>query len=105
MFPSFQPALCKSENAGMDAIVDRHSHFLSDDLRKSGHDIYSIQEANNIEFQVTKHNIKVAGINGSIRDGSLILQDLSFPEEFKNSLAAATTEKAISCKTKAIKIK
>ena len=105
MFPDFQPALCKSENAGMDAIVDKHSHFLSDELRKSGHDIYSIQEGSNIEFQVTKHNIKVAGFNGSLLDNDLHLEDISFPEEFKKSLAAATTEKAIACKTKAIKIK
>ena len=105
MFPSFQPALCKSEAAGMDAVVDKHSHFLSDDLRKSGHDIYSIQEGPSVEFQVTKHNIKVASINGSMQEGSLALEDISFPEEFKKSLAAATTEKAISCKAKNIKIK
>ena len=105
MFPNFQAALCKSENAGMDAIVDKHSHFLSDDLRKSGHDIYSIQENDAIEFQVTKHNIKVSGINGSMVEGSLSLEAIDFPEEFKKSLAAATTEKALSVKAKTIRIK
>ena len=105
MFPNFQPALCKSENSGMDAIIDQHSHFLSDSLRKSGYDIYSIQEGTNIEFQVTKHNIKVAGINGSMQDGSLALEEIDFPKEFKKSLAAATTEKAIAVKAKNIKIK
>src|SRR5271168_4514372 len=49
MYNSFQPAMCKSEGFE-DAVVEQHSHFLSDDLRKSGHDIYSIQTSNNVEF-------------------------------------------------------
>jgi len=50
MFPSFQPVMCKSEKFGSDAVVDRHSHFLTEDLRKSGHDIYSIQNGLDVEF-------------------------------------------------------
>ena len=59
MHHNFQPVMCKSEGFE-EAVVDQHSHFLSDDLRKSGHDIYSIQTGANVEFQITKHNTKLA---------------------------------------------
>src|SRR5258706_429515 len=38
-FPGFQPAMMKSELASDPSKVERHSHFLSDSLRKSGHDL------------------------------------------------------------------
>lgn len=104
MFANFQPAMCKSETYS-DALVDKHSHFLSDDLRKSGHDVYSIQIGNEIEFQVTKQNIKVASINTTLTDDSLFIPELKIPKEFARAMAGATTEKALSCDAKAIKVK
>lgn len=103
MFPNFQPAMCKSETTS-DALVDKHSHFLSDELRKSGHDIFSIQLGNQIEFQVTKQNMKVASINSSLTLDSLHISELNIPKKFVTSMAAATTEKALSCKAKNIKV-
>lgn len=105
MHSGFQPALCKSENLAADAIVDRHSHFLSDDLRKSGHDIYSVQTGNDIEFQITRHNLKVGSLSCIVQDDSLFIPEVSFPEEFKSAMAAATVEKAKSCESKKIRIK
>lgn len=104
MYPNFQPALCKSESF-MDAIVDQHSHFLSDELRKSGHDLYSIQVGQNVEFQVTKDNLKVASIDSYLTPDSLHVHTLNIPKEFVKAFAAATTEKALDSNTKKIKVK
>ena len=104
MYHNFQPVNCKSEGFE-DAVVDQHSHFLSDDLRKSGHDIYSLQSGQNIEFQITKNNLKVASVSGLLQDDSLFLNELSFPQEFKQAMAGATTEKALDCKMKKIQVK
>jgi hypothetical protein len=104
MFPNFQAVMCKSEMFS-DALVDKHSHFLSDDLRKSGHDIYSIQNLNDIEFQITKHNIKVASINTHLQSDGLYIPEIKVSKEFIKPLAAATTEKALACNAKTIKVK
>jgi len=102
-FPSFQPAIMKSE--GIKLTADSHSHFLSDDLRKSGHDIYSIQNGSNVEFFVTKLNIKVGGANGSIKDNCLEINSLSVPKETVNAMSAAVSEKALSSGIKNVKVK
>ena len=102
-FPSFQPAIMKSE--GIKLTADSHSHFLSDDLRKSGHDIYSIQNANDIEFFVTKLNIKVGGATGSIENGSLLIKSLNVPKEAINAMSAAVSEKALSSGIKNVRVK
>jgi hypothetical protein len=78
---------------------------LSDDLRKSGHDIYSIQTGADVEFQITKHNVKLASVNGILREDSLFIPEINFPKEFVRAMAGATTEKALSCNSKAIKVK
>jgi len=102
-FPSFQPAIMKSE--GIKLTADSHSHFLSDDLRKSGHDIYSIQNGSDIEFFVTKLNIKVGGANGSIKDNNLVISSLNVPKETVNAMSAAVSEKALSSGIKNVKVK
>lgn len=104
MFPNFQAAMCKSESMS-DALVEKHSHFLSDDLRKSGHDIYSIQNGSDVEFQITKQNMKVASLQTVLKEESLFVPELNFPKEFVRAMAGATTEKALSCNSKAIKIR
>jgi hypothetical protein len=101
---SISKIMCKSE-AFSDAVVEQHSHFLSDDLRKSGHDIYSIQTGMNIEFQITKNNLKVASVTGSVQDDSLYIDELAFPKQFTKSLASAATEKALDSNLKTIKIR
>lgn len=104
MHPEFQPALCKSENFS-DALVERHSHFLSDDLRKSGHDIWSLQNGNDIEFHITKHNIKVASVQAMLDSDSLYIPELKIPKEFVAGMAGATVEKAKGCNVKKLKVK
>ena len=105
MNPNFQPAMCKSENFESDSIVDKHSHFLSDDLRKTGHDIYSIQNGDDVEFHITKHNVKVAVVQALIKGEDFYIPKLSFPKEFISGMAGATIEKAKSCNTKVLKVK
>ena len=97
-FPGFQPAMMKSEECSDNAVVDKHTHFLSDDLRKSGHDIYSVQEGDRVNFHITKHNVKIGSVNGIIDSDFLILSNLDIPSEFSRGLAAATCEKALNCK-------
>ena len=103
-FPSFQPMIMKSE--GLKLNAESHSHFLSDDLRKSGHDIYSVQNGNEIEFYVTKQNIRVGMANASIEGDSLHVKALNnFPKDFVHSLSGAVSEKALSSGLKGVKVK
>lgn len=96
-FSDFQPSLMKSEGF-VEPIVEKHSHFLSEDLRKSGHDIFSIQTGPLVEFQITKQNAHVAIVNGNLDEDHLLIQTLNMPKEFSKAMAGATVEKAISCK-------
>lgn len=96
-FPEFEPKLMKSEGY-IEPIVEKHSHFLSEDLRKSGHDIFSIQTGPTVEFQITKHNSNVASISGNVDADHLYLNDIKMPKEFCEAMAGATVEKAVSCK-------
>ena len=94
-YPQFQPVMMKSE-ANIAPVVDKHSHFLSDELRKSGHDIYSIQNGPTVDFQITKQNFKVASVKGVFQNEELVLRNLNMSKEFAKALAGATTEKALS---------
>lgn len=95
-FPDYQPAMMKSENF-VDGIVEKHSHFLSEDLRKSGHDIYSVQDGPVIDFHITKQNVKVASVNSVIENQFVVISNLSVPKEFSKGLAGAAVEKAAGC--------
>lgn len=103
-YPDFQPSLMKSEMYAENSIVDKHSHFLSDDLRKSGHDIYSVQEGNQISFHVTKQDVRVQEVNAALVGGDLVVNEIKMGKEFVRAMAAAVTEKAIACKAGSIKV-
>ncbi len=94
-FPDFQPALMKSEYFIENTVVEKHSHFLSEDLRKSGHDVYSVQNGDQIEFHVTKHGLKVFCVEGYKNDKSVGLKKAQFPAEFARALAGAVIEKSV----------
>lgn len=96
-FPDFQPIMMKSEGL-IEPKVERHSHFLSDSLRKSGHDIYSVQTGDKVEFQVTKQNVKVHSVEAVIDKGALTFGKMEIGKEFVRALSGATAEKALSCK-------
>lgn len=95
--PGYQPTLMKSESLLNPTIVMDHSHLLDSDLIKSGHDIYSVQTGQNIEFQITKHDIKIGSMSSIIEDGNIKVKELSISPEFKTVLAIATAEKAFNC--------
>ena len=104
-FPDFQPILMKSEMLSDNVKVEKHSHFLSDDLRKSGHDLFSVQNGTQIEFQITKHNAKVSSVMGRLENDAIVIQDLkSMDKQFSRAMAGATSEKALSCGSKKIRI-
>jgi hypothetical protein len=95
-YPGFQESLMKSEAfAESDAQVDKHSHFLSEELRKSGHDIYSVQKGPDIQFHITKHNTKVALVEGHVQEDAIVITSMSAPKEFARALAGAGVEKAM----------
>lgn len=102
--PGFQPAMHKSELMGPPATVERHSHFLSDELRKSGHDMYSVQTGDQIEFQVTRQNNHVASVVGNLEQGVLVFKDMNIDKKFTRALAGATSEKVLSCGAQKIRI-
>lgn len=102
---AYHPSLQKSEASINPAVVTKHSHFLSEELQKSGHDIYSVQSGANIEFQITKHDIKIGSANAVLRDNAVMVRhDMDIPKEFAKALAGATAEKAIACGTSSVRI-
>lgn len=103
-FPEFQPAMMKSEAFSESIVVEKHSHFLPEQLRKSGHDIYSVQNGLNIEFQVTKQNIKVGSVTTTLENEAIVVKNMGIAKEFAKGIAAATVEKASSCGAKKIRI-
>lgn len=103
-FPEFQPALMKSEATDYSPVVVKHTHFLSNDLVKSGHDIYSVQSGSHIEFQVTKQNVKVASVQGTLEKDGIVLRDLNLSREFSSAMAGATSEKAHACGMSSVRI-
>ncbi|NJO48119.1 MAG: hypothetical protein HC840_00220 [Leptolyngbyaceae cyanobacterium RM2_2_4] len=103
-YAAFQPAMMKSEVSMSPAVVVNHSHFLSEDLKKSGHDVYSVQSGTNIEFQITKHDIRVGSIQTTLEKDSLVVNKMDMSKEFSHALAGATTEKALSCGAAKVRI-
>lgn len=96
-YPDFEPNMMKSENF-VEPIVDKHSHFLPEELRHSGHYIFSVQTGSSIEFHITKNNVALAKAEGLLEESHLVIQNLKIPKEFSKGMAGATLEKAISCK-------
>jgi hypothetical protein len=103
-YPGFQPSLMKSELYADNVKVDKHSHFLSDELRKSGHDIFSIQNDNSVEFQITKQNSQIHSVIGNLENGELVINEMNIDKQFTRALAGATTEKALECGLNKIRI-
>lgn len=104
-FPNFQPSLMKSEAYNDAAIVDKHSHFLSDDLRKSGYDLYSVQEGTTVSFKLTHHNVEKHNASGYLSGTDLVINNITkMDQSMTRALAGALTEKAIAMKAKSVKI-
>lgn len=103
-YTGYQPALQKSEISMNPAVVVKHSHFLSEDLRKSGHDVYSVQAGTNIEFQVTKHDIKIGTVQATLEKDSIVVNNMQIGKEFSHAMAGATAEKALSCGAAKVRI-
>jgi len=96
-YPDYEPSMMKSEGF-VEPIVEKHSHFLDEELRKSGHDIFSIQTGTSVEFQITKQNSKIAEVIGNLDTDHLLLNELNIPKKFSKAMAGASVEKAVSCK-------
>lgn len=96
-FPEFQSSMMKSEGY-IEPVVISHSHFLTNDLRKSGHDIFSIQTGPAVEFHITKHNNQIVVVNGEIEKDHLSIEKLNISKEFGKAMAGATVEKSLGCK-------
>lgn len=104
-YPGFQEAMMKSEAfSDSDATVEKHSHFLSEELRKSGHDIYSVQKGPDIQFHVTKYSTKIGTVVGHLQEDSIVIDQMAAPKEFARALAGATAEKALESGAKKLKI-
>lgn len=104
-YPQFQESLMKSEAfSEVSAQVEQHSHFLTEELRKSGHEVFSVQSGDDLAFHVTKQGIKVGEVYGHIQEESVVIKKISAPKEFARALAGATAEKALSCGAKKLKI-
>lgn len=102
-FPSFQPMIMKSE--GLKLNAENHSHFLSDEIRKSGHDLFSVQNGNNIEFYLTKQSLKVGGVSTEVIGDTLYINRTGPFETPYRQLAGAISEKALSIGIKKVKVK
>lgn len=100
----FQPAMMKSEVSLNPAVVTKHTQYLSDDMQKSGHDIYAVQTGSHIEFQLTKHDVKIGHINANLEKDALVVNEMNITKEFSSALAGAATEKAIACGASKVRI-
>lgn len=103
-YPTFQPMMMKSEELASAPIVEKHSHFLSDELRKSGHDIYSVQVGDKVDFHLTKYNMKLNTVSSFIKGDSLVMKKPNIDKKFSRAFAGATSEKALTNNAKKIKI-
>lgn len=103
-FPNFQPMLMKSEKEES-GTAEKHSHFLSEDLRKTGHDIWSYTMGNSVDFIVTKQNIKVGSAQANIIGDTLLVKSMDTSKEFVFCLSGAVSEKALSSGLKNVKVK
>jgi hypothetical protein len=108
MYGNFRPSLMKSVLFNENPLVEKHSHFLSDDLRKSGHDLYSVETNGKIEFQLTFQNVKIAGAKALVKSEEIEIFELlkrnDMESEHLTALAAAVAEKALMLGLK-VKIK
>jgi hypothetical protein len=86
-------------------IADKHSHFLSDDLRKRGHDIYSVQDGIGIDFFITKQDVMVGSAKSVMIGDLLLVKSLDASKEFVTSLSGAVSEKALSVGLKGVRVK
>ncbi len=102
-YPKFQPMIMKSE--GLRLTAESHSHFLTDNLRKSGHDIYSVQSGNLVDFYITKQSIKVGMAKGSVDGDRLVISSIDAPREFLSGLSGAVAEKVLSAGLKGMRVK
>lgn len=103
-FKSYAPSMMKSASYNDMAIVENHSHFLSEDLRKSGHEIHSIQSGNSISYHISKLGIKVLDVETYIQDKTIVIPYLKADKKFVKCLAGAVTEKAAALKLSKLKI-
>jgi len=101
-YSNFQPMIMKSE--GLTLSAESHSHFLTEDLRKSGYDIYSVQNGEVVDFFVTKQNLKVGSASGSIKDNCLLIKSLNVSKEYLTALSGAVSEKALSSGAKIVRM-
>jgi hypothetical protein len=101
--PSFHPSMMKSERLNLDH-ADKHSHFLSDTLRKSGHDIYSVQNGTVVDFYVTKQDLKVGKAHAEISGDTLLIKSSDISKEFHQGFAGAAGEKTLSIGLKKVKV-
>lgn len=102
-FVDFQPAMMKNEQSINPAVVNKYSDKLNEDLKKNGHDIYSIQNGAFIEFQITKQGIRIGSAKANLEKGEMVISEIDIPKEFANVLASVAVEKALSCGTSKVK--
>lgn len=102
-YPNFQPSLQKSDEFVDLSVIDQHSHFLTDELRKSGHDIFSVEIENNVEFHVLKFGRKIAQATAILSANGLSIISTNANSVLIKSLSGAFTEKALSKNLKLIK--
>lgn len=103
-YMNYRPNLTKSEHE-IAPVVSKHSAHLSEDLLKSGHDIYSIQNGPNIEFQLTKHDVKIGNLKAELINGCLSVKEFNTDVQFAKAFTGAVAEKALMCGTDKVSIK
>ena len=104
-YPAFRESMMKSETMiGNEGLVDKHSHFLSDDLRKAGHEVYSVTNGPEVVFHVTQHGRKVGQARGHKQDSGFVVTELEANDLFSRALAGAAVEMAMSVGARTMKL-
>ena len=100
----FKPALMKSASSLDNLSLISHSQFLSEDLKKSGYDIYSLQTGSYVNFHLTKHGMDIHVVNSTLKDNSLLVKTLPLESRFTKALSGAIAEKALMSKANKVTI-
>jgi hypothetical protein len=94
-FPTFRPAMMKSLAFGPESLVLEHTDGLSEELKKSGHELYTVQTGDKVEAILALQGMKIADAVCVINGDCLQTQKINMNSEHVVPLAHAMAQKAM----------
>lgn len=97
-FKNFIPSLMKSESEQVNVVG--YTELLPNDLKKSGYEIFMLEDIKGLSFTLAKNGIEKASFKGQMSDDTLKLSkssdlDPSFAAAFSRATAQIAARKAL----------